>query len=184
MIPKINFRALNAKDVAVFFSCIRDNEASFSPWLDTPARVTSLIDAEREVSLSIFLDQRFPARFGLFDAGTLVGSSKCFLVDKSAPDIEIGFWIGGKYRSQGLGMLLLSETLKHVFNEMRPSRVTLRCADKNIHSQKLIESVGAISEGTIRNGARIQGSLQDCRIYGILIDEFRGDMHGPSRDRN
>jgi N-acetyltransferase len=63
--------------------------------------------------------------------------------------------------------------LKHAFENWEFRRVQLKTDSRNLRSQKAIERIGAVKEGTLRKDRKIAGGyVRDTVFYSILQDEW------------
>jgi N-acetyltransferase len=65
--------------------------------------------------------------------------------------------------------------LQYAFEERNLNRVEFTVASQNIRSQKAVEKIGAVKEGTLRKHAyRNDGTQTDTVVFSIINDEWPG----------
>jgi RimJ/RimL family protein N-acetyltransferase len=63
--------------------------------------------------------------------------------------------------------------LRHAFETWEIGRVQLKTDSRNLRSQKAIERIGAVKEGTLRKDRKIAGGyVRDTVFYSILQEEW------------
>jgi N-acetyltransferase len=63
--------------------------------------------------------------------------------------------------------------LRHAFETWEMGRVQLKTDSRNLRSQKAIERIGAVKEGTLRKDRKIAGGyVRDTVFYSILHEEW------------
>ncbi|WHZ01347.1 GNAT family protein [Neobacillus sp. YX16] len=63
--------------------------------------------------------------------------------------------------------------LQHAFESWKVRRVQLKTDSRNLRSQKAIERIGALKEGTLRKDRKISGGyIRDTVFYSILDNEW------------
>jgi len=63
--------------------------------------------------------------------------------------------------------------LKHCFETLKTIRVQLKTDRRNVRSQRAIERIGAIKEGTLRNQMIMPDAyLRDSVLYSIIDQEW------------
>jgi N-acetyltransferase len=63
--------------------------------------------------------------------------------------------------------------LQHAFESWKVRRVQLKTDSRNLRSQKAIERIGALKEGTLRKDRKISGGyVRDTVFYSILDNEW------------
>ncbi|HEV7669698.1 MAG TPA: GNAT family protein [Thermoanaerobaculia bacterium] len=88
--------------------------------------------------------------------------------------IEIGrTWIGKAHQGTAANPESKLLLLRHAFESLGALRVQLKTDARNVHSQRAIEKLGAIREGTLRNyQIRADGRPRDTVMYSITAGEW------------
>jgi len=86
---------------------------------------------------------------------------------------ELGYWVWSKAAGRGLATAAGARLLRLAFEDLRLHRVFVRHAVTNSASQKVIERLGFVREGTLRHDLQLEGRWVDHHAYGLLEDEYR-----------
>ena len=108
--------------------------------------------------------------FGITHAGELTGITGYTL----APDhrsAEIGYWIGKPYWDQGYCTEAARAVLKYGFEILGLHRIFARHFTRNPASGRVLQKIGMIHEGTLREAFKKWGRFEDMEVYGILKSE-------------
>ncbi|MFN8379284.1 MAG: GNAT family protein [Anaerolineae bacterium] len=94
------------------------------------------------------------------------------------PEDEVGCFVDGRYEGQGYATESLRAVVDYAFRERGAKRVSCRCSDENVRSQRLIVRCGFTLEGILRDCnpyvPRVDGSASSEYVYGILRGEWEG----------
>jgi RimJ/RimL family protein N-acetyltransferase len=104
----------------------------------------------------------------------VIGMTRAYDLDRRVKKITIGHtWylpeVWGLAHNKECKLLLL----KYIFDELGLERVDFKVAGQNIRSQKAVEKIGGIREGTLRRySLRNDGTPADTVFFSILRDEW------------
>ncbi|MFJ4923599.1 GNAT family N-acetyltransferase [Streptomyces sp. NPDC088725] len=108
------------------------------------------------------------------DNDAVIGSTSLYDLDQAESRAEIGAtWFdrscwGGPYNAESK-LLLFS----HAFEDLRLARLALRTDNLNARSQRALDRLGLVYEGTLRSHMRRQdGTRRDSLYYSLLADEW------------
>ena len=106
--------------------------------------------------------------------GCLVGA--CGLVNWEAEHAraEVGFVLSREYWGRGLMSEAVRAILRFGFERMNLNRIEARCIAENAASARVMEKVGMVYEGTLRQREYIKGTYRDIKLYAILKKGFPG----------
>lgn len=110
----------------------------------------------------------------LRETGEPIGSTAFLDARPSNRAIEIGrSWIGKAHQGTAANPESKLLLLRHAFEVFGALRVQLKTDARNLHSQRAIEKLGAVREGTLRNyQTRADGRPRDTVMYSITADEW------------
>ena len=110
----------------------------------------------------------------LRNTGEPIGSTAYLDARPSNRAIEIGrSWIGKAHQGTAANPESKLLLLRHAFEEWGALRVQLKTDARNLHSQRAIEKLGAVREGTLRNyQIRADGRPRDTVMYSITAAEW------------
>ncbi|RWZ55267.1 N-acetyltransferase [Halobacillus fulvus] len=102
---------------------------------------------------------------------TVIGNVEMNIIDWDGVG-EIGFIIHPSYWGKGLGTEALCLLLKHSFEKCELHRVCAKCNPENYASIKVLERVGMVKEGTLRQDMYVKGRWCDNNVFGMLKEEW------------
>jgi len=85
---------------------------------------------------------------------------------------EISYILSETYQGQGLAKNAVSLMIEKIFQETDLYRIFATISSDNIRSWKLVERLGFIQEGILRQHYLINGNRVDQMIYGLLRPEW------------
>ncbi|NRA70513.1 MAG: GNAT family N-acetyltransferase [Gammaproteobacteria bacterium] len=86
---------------------------------------------------------------------------------------EIGFLLFPQFHGQGLAKEAASALLNFVFNDCGFHKVTACVVDGNNASIKLLQSLGFVHEGCLREGIKLRGQWYNDIRLGLLHHEYQ-----------
>ena len=115
--------------------------------------------------------------------GEPIGSTAYLDARPSNRAIEIGrSWIGKAHQGTAANPESKLLLLRHAFEQWGALRVQLKTDARNVHSQRAIEKLGTIREGTLRNyQVRADGRPRDTVMYSITAAEWPAVRAGLER---
>ncbi len=118
--------------------------------------------------------RRYP--FAIFDKmkGIYVGSTSLGNYSSNHKQIEIGWtWIGKEYHRTGINRHSKYLLLKYAFETIKCNRVEFRTDERNLQSQKAIQSIGGRYEGELKTIVTMpDGHLRKSLYYSIIKEEW------------
>ena len=97
-----------------------------------------------------------------------------------APDLrmmEMGFWIGTGYWNRGYCTEAGVAVLDYGFSDLKLNRIHGHCLKRNPASGRVMEKIGMVREGCLRQHMRKWDVLEDIVLYGILNSEWKPVMN-------
>lgn len=92
-------------------------------------------------------------------------------IDRESDRAELGYWIGPEYNNNGYATEAAAELVRFGFDTLRLNRVVARHFGSNPASGRVMQKIGMINEGTLRQHLRKWGELEDIVWYGILASD-------------
>lgn len=104
----------------------------------------------------------------------IVGSTSFLSISIPNRNLEIGYtWFTPTVWRTRVNTECKYLLLKHCFETLKTIRVQLKTDRRNVRSQRAIERIGAIKEGTLRNQMIMpDGYLRDSVLYSIIDQEW------------
>ena len=104
----------------------------------------------------------------------IIGSTRYLDILSEHRSLEIGStWYHPDYWRTRVNTECKYLLLRHAFESWQLRRVQLKTDSRNFRSQRAIERVGAVKEGTLRKDRKISGGyVRDTVFFSILRDEW------------
>lgn len=104
----------------------------------------------------------------------IIGSTRYLDISPEHKSLEIGStWYHPDSWRTSINTECKYLLLQHAFESWKVRRVQLKTDSRNLRSQKAIERIGAVKEGTLRKDRKIAGGyVRDTVYYSILDDEW------------
>ncbi|WP_372868320.1 GNAT family N-acetyltransferase [Planomicrobium okeanokoites] len=108
------------------------------------------------------------------DTGKVVGTTRIYGIDEANKSCEIGStFYAEEMHGSGLNSRVKYALLAYCFEEREMIRVQFKTDSENVRSQKALEAIGAVKEGTMRNERiRSTGLPRDAVVYSIIDEEW------------
>jgi RimJ/RimL family protein N-acetyltransferase len=111
---------------------------------------------------------------GLMGGDRVIGMTRAYDIDRKVKKITIGHtWyipaVWGKAHNKECKLLLL----QYIFDTLGFARADFKVAGQNIRSQKAVEKIGGVREGSLRRYTlRNDGTPADTVFFSILDEEW------------
>ena len=94
-------------------------------------------------------------------------------INSNYNNAELGYWIGVPYWGQGYGTEAASRAIAYGFESLNLHRIYASHLTRNPASGRVMQKIGMIREGCLRQHIKHWGVYEDYEIYGILATEWR-----------
>ena len=111
---------------------------------------------------------------------TLVGAISLVEINRKDSRAELGYWIGKPFWGLGYCTEAAAELLEYAFQTLGLNRVSARHLARNAASGRVLEKIGMIHEGCLRQHNKKWETFEDVVIHGILAAEW-ADLKGDKR---
>ncbi|MBT2641906.1 GNAT family N-acetyltransferase [Bacillus sp. ISL-41] len=108
----------------------------------------------------------------LKEQGVVIGSCGFHNIVSQHFRTEIGFELSKEQWGKGIALEAVEATISHGFQHMNFQRIEALIEPLNGSSQKLVEKLGFIKEGLLRNYEFTRGKFDDLYIYSLLKQDF------------
>ncbi|WP_431227307.1 GNAT family N-acetyltransferase [Burkholderia contaminans] len=171
---RLVLRPLREADAHAFFEIWSDVEAmryfSFSPMThieQADARVARNVQTSASgESLACVLELR--------KTGEALGECALFHANEQCRRAEIGFSLRRKYWRGGYMREAASAMIDHAFGALRLNRLEADIDPRNVASAGLLERLGFVREGLLRERWIVGDEVSDSALYGLLASDRRG----------
>lgn len=86
---------------------------------------------------------------------------------------ELGYWIGEPYWGRGYATEAARAIVAFGFESWGLHRVTARCFSRNPASARVMQKIGMLHEGRLREHVKKWDRFEDIEFYGILAQDWR-----------
>lgn len=148
----------------------REYLGKYLPWIDTYPTAESHLSqfTQRRVERDVFdRSEGYLVEYRGELAGT-VG----FGFPNRDNGVEVGYWLRQDLQGRGIITRSIEAVITMLIVEMGLHRVTIRAATTNLPSRGIPERLGFTHEGTMRDGALVNGEYLDLEIYSMLDHEW------------
>lgn len=112
--------------------------------------------------------------------GTFLGWCGLQRWDPENRSANLGYVLAEQAWGQGYATEAAGAVLGWAFEEMNLNRVEAQADTRNDRSARVLEKLGFVREGTLREHVIVDGEVSDDWMYGLLLSEWGGSMRGAS----
>ena len=102
----------------------------------------------------------------------MVGAGEINIRDFANKAGEIAYIVNPDYWGKGIATEVATLLIDYGFKELKLHRIYATCDPRNIGSSKVLEKVGMIKEGRIREDLFIKDGWRDSLLYSVLEHEW------------
>ena len=84
---------------------------------------------------------------------------------------DLGFWVAADFWGQRYASEMAHRTLGFAFDQWEARRLEAHCVADNAGSARILERLGFVREGCLRQGFQRFGAVHDLWLYGMLRAE-------------
>ena len=106
-------------------------------------------------------------------AAKVVGTLLLFRHDEGSARLELGYALGRRWWKQGLMREAVAALCEHAYARMGLRRLEAEVNPQNVASGALLESLGFVLEGRLRQRWVAKGAAYDTCLYGCLAEDWR-----------
>jgi ribosomal-protein-serine acetyltransferase len=160
-----------------FFQLMVKNRDYIGEWLSFVYKVNKVEDTIQFIESTL---KKFSQNNGLntciWYKGEIAGTIGLHFIDWNNKKTEIGYWLGKEFSGKGIMTESCRALLHYVFDELKLNRVEIRAIKENTKSRAIPEKLGFKEEGILRQSAYNHGHPVNSIVYGIIRDEWKGDL--------
>ena len=105
------------------------------------------------------------------DRGLLLGSVGLD-IDRCNHNAEIIYWLGKMYWGMGYAIEAAQAVVKYGFEALKLHRIYARYFSRNQASGRVLEKLGMVHEGCLRQHMKKHGKFENLEVMGILKHDF------------
>jgi [ribosomal protein S5]-alanine N-acetyltransferase len=108
----------------------------------------------------------------LKEQGVVIGSCGFHKIVSQHFRTEIGFELSKEQWGKGIAVEAVEAIINYGFEHMNFQRIEALIEPPNLSSQKLVEKLGFLREGLLRNYEFTRGKFDDLYMYSLLKQDF------------
>lgn len=108
------------------------------------------------------------------EPGGIVGVIGFDPIDWDHRSTSLGYWLGRHAQGKGIMTLGVRAAVSHAFDEWGLNRIEICVAPGNVRSRALVERLGFVQEGVLRQAERHDDGFRDLVVYAMLAEDWRG----------
>lgn len=173
---RLQLRPLVMQEARELLTVVVTSRPSLGRYMSWPREMVELDHARRFVKMG---REQWMAgrtvRLGVFEreTGVLVGNVELDGVDTRRRQAELGYWVRHDREGNGYAAEAAHAMLCYAFEALRMHKVRADVAVGNVGSARVLEKLGFVREGTLREDRPVGGVFLDHWRYGLLATEFR-----------
>jgi RimJ/RimL family protein N-acetyltransferase len=171
--PRLVLRPLREEDAQALFAIWSDEVAM--RYFSFPA-MTCLSQATDRVSRKLLTSangQDLICVLVLRETGEVLGDCALFHVDHQCARAEIGFSLRRRHWRRGYMYEATSALIEHAFATLELRRIEADVDPRNAASARLLERLGFVREGLLRERWVVGDEVSDSALYGLLERDRR-----------
>ena len=168
-------RMFTLDDAEEFYNLTVESKTFLKEWLGWLDNINSVEDTVKNIQTrftELADNNGYPKSFAIIHKGQIAGTIGYNTIDNRNRVGIIGYWIGEKYKGQGIMSQSFEAMIDYGFNTLNLNRIEVRAAAGNIKSRALPERFSFHHEGTIRDAEWLYDHYVDHAVYGLLKVEW------------
>lgn len=116
---------------------------------------------------------RFVYATTLKNSGKMIGSCEINIRDTTNKIGEISYIINPEYWGKGYATESATQLLNFGFQILKLHRIYATCDPRNIGSSRVLQKIGMVQEGKMRENLLLRDGWRDSLLYGILFQDWQ-----------
>ncbi|MFP4591519.1 MAG: GNAT family N-acetyltransferase [Halobacteriales archaeon] len=104
--------------------------------------------------------------------GEAVGMISLNPIRQEVDSAELGYWLAPEHHGEGYTSEAAALLVRYGFEQLGLNRIYAHVFAFNDPSRRLLEGLGFVQEGTLREAAFVDGERVDAEVYGLLRREW------------
>ena len=171
---RVTLRPLCEGDIPAFFTLNSDPEVT--RYLSHPP-YTELSQAEEKIKKhreGVSKGEYFVWAIEYKQNQVFLGTVSIFYLDRENQHAELGYILARDYWGMGLASESVCLAIDYFFSTGDFRRLEADIDPRNTKSARLLEGLGFVREGYLRERWMVAGEVSDTALYGLLKSEWRG----------
>jgi len=163
----VNLRIMEKEDLPLFAEWFNKPEV-FGEY--NPLRQMSRTEVEKVLENPLELK---PFIIEKKDGSKIGFIAHFYVLHPAGRQLEIGYSLVPNERGKGYCTEALEIMVDYLFLSKEAMRIQAQTDTRNVASQKVLEKVGFVKEGTVRKCFFFSGEWRDAYLYSILREEWK-----------
>ena len=169
---RVHLRAMRPDDVPALFA-LQSDPAGMRYWSYPPlTRIEQALEMFDKNERAAHAGDCLPWAVALARDDAMIGTCTLFAFDAKHRRAMIGYALARAHWGHGYAQEALRLALGHAFGPLGLHRVEADIDPRNAASLRVIERVGFVREGLLRERWLVGDDVQDSAMYGLLAREF------------
>ena len=108
------------------------------------------------------------------ESGRVIGSCLLFRFEKASARAELGYLLAREFWGTGCMLEAMNAFIAFAFGSMGLRRLEAEIDPRNVSSARLLERLGFVREGLLRQRWTLKGEVTDSSLYGLLCTDRPG----------
>jgi ribosomal-protein-alanine N-acetyltransferase len=169
---RVRLRPLRKTDADDFFALHSDARVmrywSHPPWTHRDQAIERIDQLERDHATAEFYTWAATSD----GEDRLIGTVSLFALNRMQQRAEIGYALSSALWGRGHATEMVRTAIAFAFDSIGLSRLEADIDPRNVASCRLVERVGFVREGLLRERWRVAGEVTDSVMYGLLRSEY------------
>lgn len=171
--PRLTLRFLNEADIKAAYEIFSHVEVmrywSYPAWTDPSQAREWLIHIQEDYRTGDALQLAIERNAGHI----LIGTCTLFQFHVASRRAEMGYALGRPYWGSGYMQEALQALLRYAFQTLDLNRLEADIDPRNLASASVLERLGFVKEGLLRERWIVNEEISDTALYGLLRKEWR-----------
>lgn len=110
--------------------------------------------------------------WGIEYNGKLIGTAGFFDINLYNKSAETNYALSNDFRGKGFMVEALNAIFNFAFNELDLIRISAKCMQENVASERVMIKLGMKYEGTLRSALFAKNTFHNMKLYSILNTEY------------
>jgi len=163
----VNLRIIEKEDLPLFAEWLNNPEVIGEY---NPLRQMTRTEAEKILENPLELKPFFIEKT---DGSKIGFIAHFYVLHPAGRELEIGYSLVPNERGKGYCTEALEIMVDYLFLSKDTMRIQAQTDTRNAASQKVLEKVGFVKEGTVRKSFFFSGEWRDAYLYSILREEWK-----------
>ena len=130
-----------------------------------------------------FFDEKQRIRWGIAQKQdhSVIGHCGFFDIDKSNCCAEISYCLKKEFREQGIMTEAVGAMLKFGFEDYQLNRIVAKVMKGNAGSVKVLQKLGFVQEGLLRESLYKNGQYHDLMLFSVLQSDYHSTNQNHER---